>query len=178
MKKKQLQARVESAISWRKIYKNTLFLFRSNSREVFLGSCILKTCSQFTREQPCRKVVSIKSKNTSGGLLLIFFFFLLSPIASSAHWNETYMGIHGVYYNEQCNVYCNRHKMKCPLKIYLVNVRKIYIHITNTTRNFWTNVFLFLFLLQKFMKLIVFWMKVFLLETNFAYFQEILSMST
>ena len=52
-------------------------------------------------------------------------FFFFSPIAPSAHWNEIYMGIHGVYYNEQCNVYCNRHKIKCPLKIYLVNVRKI-----------------------------------------------------
>ena len=70
---------------------------RSNSPEVFLGKGVLKTCSKFTGEHPCRSVISIKlqsnfieialrhgcspvnflhifrtpfPKNTSGGLLL------------------------------------------------------------------------------------------------------------
>ena len=34
--------------------------FRSSHQEVFLRKGFLKTCSQFTREHPCRSVISIK----------------------------------------------------------------------------------------------------------------------
>ena len=34
--------------------------FRSSCPEVFLGKSVLKTCSKFTGEQPCRSVISIK----------------------------------------------------------------------------------------------------------------------
>ena len=71
--------------------------YRSSPSEVFLGKCVLKICSKFTGEHPCRSVISIKLqsnfieikrwdwfspvnllhifrtifyKNTSGGLLL------------------------------------------------------------------------------------------------------------
>ena len=73
--------------------------FRSSHPEVFLGKGVLKICSRFTGEHPCRSALSIKlqsnfieitlrhgcslvnllhifrtpaSKNTSGGLLLKF----------------------------------------------------------------------------------------------------------
>ena len=66
---------------------------RSSSPEVFLGKGVLKICSKFTGEHPCRSVISIKLllisvkcspknllyifrtpfyKNTYGGLLLKF----------------------------------------------------------------------------------------------------------
>ena len=72
---------------------------RSSPPEVFLGRSVLKICSKFTREQPCRNAISIKlqrnfietalrygcfpvnlqhifrtpfPKTTSGGLLLLF----------------------------------------------------------------------------------------------------------
>ena len=35
-------------------------IFRSLVREVFLGKGVLKICSKFTREYPCRSVISIK----------------------------------------------------------------------------------------------------------------------
>ena len=35
-------------------------LYRSNSLEVFLGKGVLKICSKFTGEHPCRSVISIK----------------------------------------------------------------------------------------------------------------------
>ena len=33
---------------------------RSSRSEVFLGNSVLKTCSKFTREHPCRSAISIK----------------------------------------------------------------------------------------------------------------------
>ena len=38
--------------------------YRSSRTEVLLGKNILKICSKFTVEQPCRKVVSIKLQNS------------------------------------------------------------------------------------------------------------------
>ena len=35
-------------------------LFRSSHQEVFLGKSVLKICSKFTGEYPCRSVISIK----------------------------------------------------------------------------------------------------------------------
>ena len=35
-------------------------VFRSSRQEVFLGKGVLKTCSKFTGEHPCRSVISIK----------------------------------------------------------------------------------------------------------------------
>ena len=35
-------------------------MYRSNRPEVFLGKSVLKICSKFTREHPCRSVISIK----------------------------------------------------------------------------------------------------------------------
>ena len=76
-----------------------LSLFRHSPPEVFLGKGVLKICNNFTREHPCRSVISIKllcsfieialhhmcsavnllhvfripfPRNTSGWLLLIF----------------------------------------------------------------------------------------------------------
>ena len=49
---------------------------RSSPSEVFLGKGVLKICSKFTGEHPCRSAISIKlkrtpfPKNTSGWLLL------------------------------------------------------------------------------------------------------------
>ena len=42
--------------------KSTLLslLFRSTHPEVFLGKSVLKMCSKFTEEYPCRSVISIK----------------------------------------------------------------------------------------------------------------------
>ena len=37
--------------------------FRSSPQEVFLGKCILKICSKFTREHPCRSAISIKMQS-------------------------------------------------------------------------------------------------------------------
>ena len=36
------------------------FIFRSSHPEVFLGKGVLKRCSKFTGENPCRSVISIK----------------------------------------------------------------------------------------------------------------------
>ena len=53
-------------------------LFGSSQPEVFLEKAVLKICSKFTGEHPCRSVISIKLlcrapfiKSTSGWLLLI-----------------------------------------------------------------------------------------------------------
>ena len=35
-------------------------LYRSSPPEVFLGKCVLKICSKFTGQHPCRSVISIK----------------------------------------------------------------------------------------------------------------------
>ena len=48
---------------------------RSSRPEVFLGKGVLKICSKFTEEHPCRSAISMKMqssfpKNTSGWLLL------------------------------------------------------------------------------------------------------------
>ena len=41
---------------------NTFFsIYRSSSPEVFLGKDVLKICSKFTGEHPCRSVISIKT---------------------------------------------------------------------------------------------------------------------
>ena len=44
-----------------------LHKFRGNPLEVFIRKVVLKICSKFTGELPCRSVISI---NTSGGLFL------------------------------------------------------------------------------------------------------------
>ena len=82
---------------------------RSSRREVFLRTGVLKICSKFTGEHPCRSAISIKllcsfieitlrhgcssvnllqifkilcPKNTSGGLLLMALFRLKSSFRS------------------------------------------------------------------------------------------------
>ena len=54
------------------LLKWSLIMFRSSHPEVFLGKGVLKICSKFTGEHPCRSAISIKllCKNTSGRLLL------------------------------------------------------------------------------------------------------------
>ena len=42
---------------WVRDYCST---FRSSPLEVFLGKSVLKICSKFTGEHPCRSVISIK----------------------------------------------------------------------------------------------------------------------
>ena len=82
-----------------KISSNLRLYFRSSCLEVFLGKGVLKICSKFTGERPCRSVISIRllcnfietalrhgcspvnllqifrtafAKNTPGWLLLLF----------------------------------------------------------------------------------------------------------
>ena len=63
------------AKSWMKLFP----LYRSTHPEVFLKKAVLKICSKFTGEHPCRSAISIKLhifrtsflKNSSGRLLLI-----------------------------------------------------------------------------------------------------------
>ena len=43
-----------------KVLSHIPFDFRSSPPEVFLGKGVLKICSRFTGEHPCRSVVSIK----------------------------------------------------------------------------------------------------------------------
>ena len=42
------------------LHKTSLQSFRSSHPEVFLGKGVLKICSKFTGEHPCRSVISIK----------------------------------------------------------------------------------------------------------------------
>ena len=46
----------------------------SSHPEVFLGKGVLKICSKFTGEHPCRSAISIKLQNTSGWLLFEICF--------------------------------------------------------------------------------------------------------
>ena len=39
--------------------------FRSSPSEVFLGKGVLKMCSKFTREHPCRSAISVKLQSMS-----------------------------------------------------------------------------------------------------------------
>ena len=39
-------------------------LFRSSHRDVFLGKGVVKICIKFTREYPCRSVISIKLQSS------------------------------------------------------------------------------------------------------------------
>ena len=48
------QLREKTQMNW------SIIWFRSSHREVFLGKVVLKMCSKFTGEQPCRSVISIK----------------------------------------------------------------------------------------------------------------------
>ena len=41
-------------------------MHRSKHPELFLGKGVLKICSKFTREHPCRSVISIKSQSSVG----------------------------------------------------------------------------------------------------------------
>ena len=41
----------------------TISKFRSSAPEVFLVKGVLKICSKFTEEHPCRSVISIKSQS-------------------------------------------------------------------------------------------------------------------
>ena len=41
-------------------YENTVTYSRSSRQEVFLRKSVLKICSKFTWEHPCRRVISIK----------------------------------------------------------------------------------------------------------------------
>ena len=47
------------------IYSNSAEakVYRSNLPEVFLGKDVLKICSKFTSEHPCRSVISIKLRS-------------------------------------------------------------------------------------------------------------------
>ena len=47
-------------------------MFRSSHPEVFLGKGVLKICSKFTGEHPCRSAISTAPvpRNTSGRLFL------------------------------------------------------------------------------------------------------------
>ena len=42
------------------VFAYTSVNYRSSCRKVFLGKAVLKICSQFTGEHPCRSVISIK----------------------------------------------------------------------------------------------------------------------
>ena len=49
------------SILWEYISDNTLLtLFRNSRSELFLGKGVLKICTKFTGEHPCRSVISIK----------------------------------------------------------------------------------------------------------------------
>ena len=54
-----------------------LFGFRRSRSEVFLVKGVLKICSKFTGEHPCRSVISPFTMNNSGWLLLCFFIVSL-----------------------------------------------------------------------------------------------------
>ena len=43
--------------------KRKIIMARSSRPEVFLGKVVLKICSKFTEEYPCRSVISIKLKS-------------------------------------------------------------------------------------------------------------------
>ena len=47
---------------------------RRSRPEVFLRKGVLRICSKFTGEHPCRSVISIKLLSTSGWLLLEMLF--------------------------------------------------------------------------------------------------------
>ena len=70
--------------------------FRSSHPDVFLGKGVLKLCSKFTGEHPCRSAISVKMqsnwcslvhlllifrttflRNTSGWLLLNIFYYVI-----------------------------------------------------------------------------------------------------
>ena len=65
----------------KKLYEIIVFcevidcICRSSNTEVFLGKGVLKICSKFTGEHPCRSAISIKLQSNSGRLLLQFTFF-------------------------------------------------------------------------------------------------------
>ena len=68
-----------------KIFKSDRSFFplsklRSSHPEVFLGKGILKICSKFIGEHPCRSVRTPFPKSTSGRLLLKAFSGLISPL--------------------------------------------------------------------------------------------------
>ena len=46
------------------LFNKVLCTYRSSHPDVFLGECVLKICSKFTREHPCRSVISIKSHSS------------------------------------------------------------------------------------------------------------------
>ena len=45
------------------LWQSFIWKYRSNPPEVFLRKGVLKICSRFTGEQPCRSVISIKFAN-------------------------------------------------------------------------------------------------------------------
>ena len=53
-------------------------MFRSSRPEVFLAKGVLKICSKFTGEHPCRSVISIKLQ--SNGFLLYVCFILVEHL--------------------------------------------------------------------------------------------------
>ena len=63
-------------ITWNTCFKITEATYRSSHPEVFLRKGVLKIYSKFTREHPCRSVISIKLlwatdfRNTYGWMLL------------------------------------------------------------------------------------------------------------
>ena len=63
----------------------TLKFSRSSHPEVFLGKIILKMCTKFTGEHPCRSVISIK--------LLLKFPVNLSHIFRTPFHKNTYRGL-------------------------------------------------------------------------------------
>ena len=90
--------------SWKRRFIKNVFLSENNRSclsEVFLGKGVLKICSKFTGEHPCRSVISIKLfalrhgfspvfllhisrapfyKNTSGGLLICLWNNMLVKV--------------------------------------------------------------------------------------------------
>ena len=48
---------------------NDITIFRSSHQELFLIKGILKICSKFTGEHPCRSVISIKFASATSALL-------------------------------------------------------------------------------------------------------------
>ena len=81
------------------IIKNTeSFMFRSSRPEVFIGKGVLKICSKFTGEHPCRSVISIKLQSNSieitlrhGCSLVNLLHILRTPYKNTPGWLLLYV---------------------------------------------------------------------------------------
>ena len=62
------------------LFRSALLTFiRSSHREVFIRKGVLKISSNFTREHPCRSVISIKLQSKLVGLLLYLLHIFRTP---------------------------------------------------------------------------------------------------